>query len=220
MPVSSSAVVLKQLKVMVKEQKNKNLYNNEYDQKTTSKHMISSNINPKKIPPASSIIFLKPTIPSVLMLQCLKVIVEEMTQLPQKKTSVPCKNRLSNGYSYNNEGGKSVHPKKQLSSELNQHPPNLPSTHRITIQDQAQAKMWLTCKQNLFDARRFLWRSDPFSCCLDGQRDRWLLICRALRALSRGNEDLLGDFYRWTYSGGDEGIYLYICIYIYVFIYI
>lgn len=208
-PVISSAVVLQQMRVMIKERNN--LRNNdEYEQKSGFKRLISSNKSPSEVPPTSSLIFLKPTTPSVLMLERLKAIVREMAQLPQKN--------LSNGFSCEKKVAKSMYPKKQLSIELYQHKKKLLSSkvhqcldnptfnYRITIQDQAQAKIWLTRKKDLFDARRFLWRSDPFSCCLDCQRDRWLLICRALRAISRGDEDLLGDFYRWTYSAGDEGI--------------
>jgi hypothetical protein len=209
MPVISSAVVLQQMRVMIKEQNN--LRNNdEYEQKPAFKRLISSNKSPSEVPQISSLIFLKPTTPSVLMLERLKAIVREMAQLPQKN--------LSKGFPCEKKVAKLMHPKKLLSSELHQHtkkplssevhqcPGNPTFNHRITIQDQAQAKTWLTRKKDLFDARRFLWRSDPFSCCLDSQRDRWLLTCRALRAISRGDEDLLGDFYRWTYSAGDEGI--------------
>lgn len=70
----------------------------------------------------------------------------------------------------------------------------------------AQAQMWIRKAEDIREARRLLWTSDPFSCCLSSCRDRWILTCRALRSLCRGGGDLLDDFYRWTKMAGLEGL--------------
>lgn len=69
----------------------------------------------------------------------------------------------------------------------------------------AQARSWLKREKDVQDARLLLWRSDPFSCCLASCRERWILTCRALRTVCKGDRDLLDDFYRWTCSAGEEG---------------
>ena len=69
----------------------------------------------------------------------------------------------------------------------------------------SQAHEWVTRVQDIQRARRLLWISDPFSCCLASCRERWILICRALKTICRGDEDILNDFYRWTHSAGIEG---------------
>lgn len=223
MPVTSSAFILHQLKVMVS--RHDNFYKNcEYEQRSTSSCKIPTTKSSKEVPHVASSraslgkedrsniagvanlyhVFLEATKPSVLLLQRMKVMVTELVQLPLKvqngSLNAPGKYRSGDRFIYNKEVKRSTSPKR-----LNGCPPDLVIDRRITVQEQAQAKMWITRKQELFDARRFLWRSDPFSCCLDSQRDRWLLTCRALRALSQGDEDLLGDFYRWTKSAGEEG---------------
>lgn len=68
-----------------------------------------------------------------------------------------------------------------------------------------QAQMWLTKEKDLLRARLLLLTADPFSCCLASCRDYWILTCRALKAICRGDEDLLNNFYSWTYSAGLEG---------------
>lgn len=69
----------------------------------------------------------------------------------------------------------------------------------------AQAHSWLKREKDVRDARHLLWGSDPFSCCLASCRERWILTCRALRTVCRGDRDLLDDFCRWTNSAGEEG---------------
>jgi hypothetical protein len=69
----------------------------------------------------------------------------------------------------------------------------------------AQAHSWLKREKDVQDARLLLWGSDPFSCCLASCRERWILTCRALRTVCRGDRDLLDDFSRWTSSAGEEG---------------
>jgi hypothetical protein len=69
----------------------------------------------------------------------------------------------------------------------------------------AQAQEWVIREQDIQRGRRLLWIGDPFSCCLASCRERWILICRALKTICRGDEDLLNDFYRWTHSAGAEG---------------
>jgi hypothetical protein len=69
----------------------------------------------------------------------------------------------------------------------------------------AQVHSWLKREKDVQDARLLLWGSDPFSCCLASCRERWILTCRALRTVCRGDSDLLDDFCRWTSSAGEEG---------------
>lgn len=69
----------------------------------------------------------------------------------------------------------------------------------------AQAHSWLKREKDVQDARLLLWGSDPFSCCLASCRERWILTCRALRTVCKGDRDLLDDFFRWTCSAGEEG---------------
>ena len=69
----------------------------------------------------------------------------------------------------------------------------------------SQVHEWVTRVQDIQRGRRLLWISDPFSCCLASCRERWILICRALKTICRGDEDILNDFYRWTHSAGIEG---------------
>ena len=69
----------------------------------------------------------------------------------------------------------------------------------------SQVHEWVTRAQDIQRGRRLLWVSDPFSCCLASCRERWILICRALKSICRGDEDILNDFYRWTHSAGIEG---------------
>jgi hypothetical protein len=69
----------------------------------------------------------------------------------------------------------------------------------------AQAQEWVIREQDIQRGRRLLWIGDPFSCCLASCRERWILICRALKTICRGDEDILNDFYRWTHSAGEEG---------------
>ena len=69
----------------------------------------------------------------------------------------------------------------------------------------AQAHEWVIRERDIQHGRRLLWIGDPFSCCLASCRDRWILICRALKTICRGDEDILNDFYRWTHSAGEEG---------------
>jgi hypothetical protein len=69
----------------------------------------------------------------------------------------------------------------------------------------AQAHSWLKREKDVQDARHLLWGSDPFSCCLASCREKWILTCRALRTVCKGDRDLLDDFCRWTSSAGEEG---------------
>ena len=83
----------------------------------------------------------------------------------------------------------------------------MPSTDcGLDSRGHAQAQQWLTKEKNIVRARRLLLSADPFSCCLASCKDRWMLTCRALRAVSGGDESLLEDFYNWTSTAGEEGM--------------
>ena len=75
----------------------------------------------------------------------------------------------------------------------------------LSKENTSQAQIWLDGEKNMVQARLLLLTADPFSCCLASCRDRWILTCRALKAICRGDENLLKDFYNWTYSSGLEG---------------
>ena len=75
----------------------------------------------------------------------------------------------------------------------------------LSKENTCQAQMWVAGEKNMIQARLLLLTADPFSCCLASCRDRWILTCRALKAICRGDESLLKDFYNWTYSAGLEG---------------
>jgi len=61
---------------------------------------------------------------------------------------------------------------------------------------------WLKKKENIARAKRLLMLSDPF---VSENRDVWLLICRACKVISCGNDDLLQSFIKWTKQTGEQG---------------
>ena len=61
---------------------------------------------------------------------------------------------------------------------------------------------WLKKKENIARAKRILMLSDPF---VSENRDVWLLICRACKVISCGNDDLLQSFIKWTNQTGEQG---------------
>ena len=71
------------------------------------------------------------------------------------------------------------------------------------MQHLAQVRVWVKRKEEVARARLLLSNADPFVCVL--QREKWLLVCRALRVISKGGYELFGDFCRWTKSAGSDG---------------
>ena len=71
------------------------------------------------------------------------------------------------------------------------------------MQHQAQIKVWVTRWEENLRARQLLGGIDPYLCL---HRDKWLLICKVLRVVSRGGDTLLPDFINWTKKAGNDGV--------------
>lgn len=71
------------------------------------------------------------------------------------------------------------------------------------MQHQAQIKVWVSRWEENLRARQLLGDIDPYLCL---HRDKWLLICKVLRVISRGGEALLPDFVQWTKKAGSDGL--------------
>ncbi len=71
------------------------------------------------------------------------------------------------------------------------------------MQHQAQVQVWVTRWEECVRARKLLSAVDPYLCL---HRDKWLLICKILRIISRGGDALLPDFISWTKKAGNDGV--------------
>jgi hypothetical protein len=71
------------------------------------------------------------------------------------------------------------------------------------MQHQAQVKVWVSRWEENLRARQLLGSVDPYLCL---HRDKWLLVCKVLRVISRGGEALLPDFISWTKKAGTDGV--------------
>ena len=83
-------------------------------------------------------------------------------------------------------------------------PPAAPLAPLKQMQAQAQARVYVQRWEEAQRARQLLARADPFAVVLS--RERWLLLCRALRTVSRGGSELLQDFVQFTRKAGREGL--------------
>lgn len=72
------------------------------------------------------------------------------------------------------------------------------------MQAQAQAKAYMQRWEEAQRARQLVVQLDPFACVVP--REKWLLLCRSLRTISRGGAELLPDFLALTRKAGREGL--------------
>ena len=70
-------------------------------------------------------------------------------------------------------------------------------------QHQAQIQVWVNRWEENLRAKELLVRIDPYLCL---NQEKWLLICKILRVISRGSETLLQNFIEWTKCAGKDGI--------------
>tara|TARA_B110000091_G_C13385271_1_gene297821 strand:- start:112 stop:543 length:432 start_codon:yes stop_codon:yes gene_type:complete len=70
------------------------------------------------------------------------------------------------------------------------------------MQHQAQITEYVARWEQQVRARKLLNKIDPYICL---QRPQWLLLCKILRCISRGDDALLSDFVEWTKKAGRDG---------------
>ena len=70
------------------------------------------------------------------------------------------------------------------------------------MQHQAQITEYVARWEQQVRARKLLNKIDPYICL---QRPQWLLLCKVLRCISRGDDALLSDFVEWTKKAGRDG---------------
>ena len=130
-------------------------------------------------------------------LPCVAAAVDKMKSLADEYPVPPeTEEDDDNNNNYNNSSSSSSKNGNKMRNALMKDP----VWH---MQHQAQIKVWVSRWEENVRARKLLNAIDPYLCL---HRDKWLLVCKVLRVISRGGDTLLPDFINWTRSAGNDGL--------------